>query len=105
MSRGEVDQLTRSIMQKVLAVPIVKLKNVDPESIDFVQGIQLLHALFSRPSCEDEGARTLQGWADSHVPSLSDIPSEFPPESLGPAESGTATQIQEALQLTEEQSS
>ena len=56
MNREEVDRLTKSIMQKLLAVPIVKLKNVDPDSIDFVRGIKLLHALFSRPTCEDESA-------------------------------------------------
>ncbi|MFP4228654.1 MAG: glutamyl-tRNA reductase, partial [Salinivenus sp.] len=47
MDRSEVEQLTKSIMQKLLAVPIVRLKNVDPDSIDFVQGIKLLHALFA----------------------------------------------------------
>ena len=60
MKREEVDRLTRSIMQKLLAIPIVKLKNVDPNSIDFAQGIKLLHALFSRPTCEDESARRLR---------------------------------------------
>lgn len=105
MDRGEVDQLTKSIMQKVLAVPIVKLKNVDPESIDFVQGIKLLHALFSRPSCEDESTRDLEERADSHVPSLSDTPNEFPLGSSEPGESDPETQILEALQLHEDASS
>ncbi len=104
MNRGEVDKLTKSIMQKVLAVPIVKLKKVDPESIDFVQGIKLLHALFSRPSCEDESARDLQERTDSHVPSLSDAPSEFSLGSTDAPESGTETQIREALQLSKDES-
>ena len=49
----ELDRLTRSIMQKLLAVPVVRLKDVDPESVDFVRGIKLLHSLFARPACED----------------------------------------------------
>lgn len=53
VDREELDRLTRSIIQKILAVPIVRLKSVDPESIDFVHGVQLLHALFRRDDCED----------------------------------------------------
>ena len=53
--REELDQITRSIMQKLLAVPIVRLKSTDPESIDFVRGIKLLNSLFSRPGCDEEG--------------------------------------------------
>ena len=52
-SEKELDRLTRSIMQKLLAVPVVRLKDVDPESVDFVRGIKLLHSLFARPTCED----------------------------------------------------
>jgi len=48
-----LDRLTRSIMQKLLAVPIVRLKSTDPESIDFVRGVKLLQHLFSRPGCEE----------------------------------------------------
>ncbi len=51
--REELDVLTRSIMQKLLAVPVVRLKSVSPESIDFVNGIRLLQYLFSRPRCDD----------------------------------------------------
>lgn len=51
--RGELERLTQSIMQKLLAVPVVRLKSTDPESIDFVRGIRLLHLLFSRPGCDD----------------------------------------------------
>lgn len=55
--RAELDALTQSILQKLLAVPIVRLKSVDPESIDYVRGIRLLSTLFSRPGCpEEEGA-------------------------------------------------
>jgi glutamyl-tRNA reductase len=57
LDRQELDRLTQSIMQKLLAVPIVRLKNTDPDSIDFVRGIKLLHALFSRPGCEDPSAQ------------------------------------------------
>ncbi len=53
INREELDRLTRSIMQKLLAIPIVRLKSIDPDSIDFVRGIQLLAQLFSRPSCEE----------------------------------------------------
>lgn len=78
MDRSEVDRLTKSIMQKLLAVPIVRLKNVDPDSIDFVQGIKLLQALFS-PAGEDEGGgRTLQRAAEDEPPSLGDAPSRCP---------------------------
>ncbi len=56
LDRDELDRLTSSIVQKVLAVPVVRLKSVDPESIDFERGIKLLHTLFARPTCEDESA-------------------------------------------------
>jgi glutamyl-tRNA reductase len=104
MNREEVDRLTTSIMQKLLAVPIVKLKNVDPDSISFVQGIQLLHALFSRPGCEDESAQVASDKdqavqqrlpdADGKQPSLSDAPSDCPyvthdPDQAPRTESGS----------------
>ncbi|SHK05793.1 glutamyl-tRNA reductase [Rhodothermus profundi] len=59
IDREELDRLTRSIMQKLLAIPIVRLKSIDPDSIDFVRGIQLLAQLFSRPSCEEARAAQL----------------------------------------------
>lgn len=80
MDREEVDRLTKSIMQKLLAVPIVKLKNVDPDSIDFARGIKLLHALFSRPTCEDETAKTSRE-RKYDPPSLSDAPAQCPFET------------------------
>lgn len=55
-SEAELDRLTRSIMQKLLAIPVVRLKSVDPESVDFARGIKLLRTLFDRPDCEDASA-------------------------------------------------
>lgn len=54
--REEIDVLTRSILQKLLAVPIVHLKAYDPESIDLVRGVKLLQSFFSRPGCDDPSA-------------------------------------------------
>lgn len=54
VDRLELDRITQSIIQKILAVPVVRLKSVEPESIDFAQGIRLLHALFRRGECEDQ---------------------------------------------------
>jgi len=98
MDRQEVDRLTKSIMQKLLAVPIVRLKNVDPDSIDFVQGIRLLHALFA-PS-EHEG-RPLQRSEDATQPSLVDAPSECPylTHDPGDAKEGSA-HVGQALSMT-----
>lgn len=80
LDKEELDQLTRSIMQKLLAVPIVRLKNVDPDSIDFVRGIELLRVLFSRPDCEDESAQAVASVSDEtdSQPRLSDIPPRCP---------------------------
>ncbi|MEX0746496.1 MAG: glutamyl-tRNA reductase [Rhodothermales bacterium] len=52
--KEEIDRLTRSIIQKILAVPVVRLKGVEPDSIDFVHGVRLLHALFRRETCDDQ---------------------------------------------------
>ncbi len=100
MDRKEVDRLTESIMQKLLAVPIVRLKNVDPDSIDFVQGIKLLHALFA-PS-EDSGGRTLPKADEEKSPTLSDAPSRCPylTHETGD-ESAEAKSLHDALQLNE----
>lgn len=60
VDRMELDRITQSIVQKILAVPVVRLKSVEPESINFVQGIRLLHALFRRGECEEQdGAETI----------------------------------------------
>jgi glutamyl-tRNA reductase len=98
MDREEVDRLTKSIMQKLLAVPIVRLKNVDPDSIDFVQGVELLHALFA-PS-DDSGGRSLQEATSDGQPTLSDAPSRCPYLTHG-AEEGTENEkaLQQVLQI------
>ncbi len=49
----ELDRLTRSIMQKVLAVPVVRLKSTEPESLDFARGIRFLSHVFARPDCDE----------------------------------------------------
>jgi glutamyl-tRNA reductase len=86
VDRKELDELTRSIMQKLLAIPIVRLKNVEPDSIDFVRGIELLRVLFDRPDCEDgtaeddtaQASAQVNGAGSSSTPSLSDIPPQCP---------------------------
>ncbi len=52
--QDQLDRLTRSIVQKLLAVPVVRLKSVDPERIDFAHGVRLLQHLFLRQDCDDE---------------------------------------------------
>ncbi len=104
MDREEVDRLTQSIMQKLLAVPIVRLKNVDPESIDFVQGIELLRALFA-PSEEEDAGRSLPDASDADRPSLGDAPSRCPYLTHDPATNGRETEaVQQALRMTEDES-
>jgi len=99
MDREEVDALTESILQKLLAVPIVRLKNVDPDSIDFVQGIKLLHALFS-PS--DRGGRSLRTVEGDPQPSLSDVPAACPYLTHDPERSSdSAPHVETALRMTE----
>ncbi|MFB6279056.1 MAG: glutamyl-tRNA reductase [Salinibacter sp.] len=101
MDRAEVDQLTQSIMQKLLAVPIVRLKNVDPESIDFVQGIELLRALFA-PSDQDDAGRDLQENSNADRPALSEAPSRCPYLTHDPESEGAETEeVQHALRMTE----
>jgi len=99
MDREEVDQLTKSIMQKLLAVPIVRLKNVDPDSIDFVQGVKLLHALFA-PS-DDSRGRSLQEATSDGQPSLSDAPSRCPYLTHG-SEPEEGSTLREVLQLSDD---
>lgn len=81
VDRDELEQLTRSIMQKLLAVPIVRLKNVEPDSIDFVRGIELLRVLFDRPDeCDDTSPVEDAAETDARTeqPRLSDIPPQCP---------------------------
>lgn len=100
MDREEVDRLTKSIMQKLLAVPIVRLKNVDPDSIDFAQGIQLLHALFA-PS--DGEGRSLPEASPEDQPSLAEAPSHCPYLTHDPGEaSADGDPLHEALRMAEE---
>ena len=100
MDREEVDRLTESIMQKLLAVPIVRLKNVDPESIDFVQGIELLHALFA-PSDEENAGRSLPDASEGDTPDLGEAPSRCPYLTHAPGASGDETEeVQQALRLS-----
>lgn len=91
--REELDRITRSIIQKILAVPIVRLKSVDPESIDFVHGVELLNALFRRDSCDDaqEAPRSISEDAspDQDRP-RDDCPIE--PEFSGSASSSTLSE-------------
>ncbi len=55
----QLNRITKSIMQKVLAVPVVRLKNVGPDQIDYVNGIKLLQTLFARNSCEEPNVHQL----------------------------------------------
>ncbi len=48
----ELDRLTRSIMQKLLAVPVVRLKSAE-QGLDFARGIRTLSRIFARPDCDD----------------------------------------------------
>ena len=52
--REELDRITRSIMQKVLSVPIVRLKDAADDELDLAQRVELLHTLFARPEGETE---------------------------------------------------
>jgi glutamyl-tRNA reductase len=104
MDREEVDRLTESIMQKLLAVPIVRLKNVDPDSIDFVQGIKLLHALFA-PSDDSQGRSLQEAAPGGDQPSLSDAPSRCPYLTHDLDEDQAADELHDVLQLTEEPAS
>ena len=81
VDRDELEQLTQSIMQKLLAVPIVRLKNVEPDSIDFVRGIELLRVLFDRPAdCDENETQKEDTPLDERTeqPSLADIPPQCP---------------------------
>jgi glutamyl-tRNA reductase len=53
-NRDDVDRLTRSIMQKLLAVPVVRLKTMASVDDDVEDRINVLNALFQRPEYPDE---------------------------------------------------
>ena len=65
----DLERLTQSVLQKLLAVPIVRLKDLDTDSIDFSRGIRLLRTLFSRPGCEDGEAEASVHDASTQQPS------------------------------------
>ncbi|HEX7070402.1 MAG TPA: glutamyl-tRNA reductase [Rhodothermales bacterium] len=65
--REELDLLTKSILQKLLAVPIVRLKASDPESVDLVRGVKLIQSFFARPDCEG-GSSATSAMASSEAP-------------------------------------
>ncbi len=55
VDREELDRITQSIMQKLLAVPIVRLKDAADDDLDLAQRVELLHTLFAQP--DDDGTR------------------------------------------------
>ncbi len=59
LERTELDRLTRSILQKLIAIPVVRLKDSDPDSLDFARSIRLLYTLFARPDCEETASSPL----------------------------------------------
>lgn len=66
-----LERLTQSILQKLLAVPIVQLKGMGAESMNFSKGIRLLKTLFSRSECEDEGEEP-ESLPEGHPPATAD---------------------------------
>jgi glutamyl-tRNA reductase len=49
----DVDRLTRSIMQKLIAIPIVRLKAMAESEGDLVSRIEVLNSLFDKGECEE----------------------------------------------------
>ena len=96
LDRAELDRLTTSIIQKLLAVPVVRLKNVNPDSIDFTRGIQLLEALFSRPDCEEETPERT-GTPGETPPSENPALCPFEPKENLPAD--LKAQLRDALRM------
>jgi glutamyl-tRNA reductase len=84
--KEEIERLTRSIIQKILAVPVVRLKGVEPDSIDFVHGVRLLHALFRRETCEEQASDvggTAPTQADGHPIEAEASPHPHPTDVSG----------------------
>jgi glutamyl-tRNA reductase len=102
-----LERLTQSILQKLLAVPIVRLKGLGGESMDFSRGIRLLRTLFSRPGCEDAAARPVEERAEEEAPASTReerpvaAPARCPYEThqprVGVAVARDAQQLAEAL--------
>jgi glutamyl-tRNA reductase len=53
LDREELDRITQSIMQKLLAVPIVRLKDAADDNLDLAQRVELLHTLFAQPGSDE----------------------------------------------------
>jgi glutamyl-tRNA reductase len=49
----DVERLTRSIMQKLIAIPIVRLKAMAESEGDLVTRIEVLNSLFDKGDCEE----------------------------------------------------
>ena len=91
--RDELDRLTRSIMQKLLAVPVVRLKTAqatDDATLDYARGVRALAAIFSRPDCADEAVTEQQARADASL-LLAPPPVSMSPVSTSPAHTPVAT--------------
>ncbi len=96
LDRAELDRLTESILQKILAVPIVRLKNVEPEHIDYARGIRLLSALFSRPDCEEDEEAPSPEEPEENA-AFVNAPAACPFETHAPLSERDVEQIREAL--------
>ena len=78
--REELDRLTRSIMQKLLAVPVVRLKTAqatDDATLDYARGVRALASIFARPDCTDEAASERRARAAA-APLLDPTPTPLP---------------------------
>ncbi|MEM6783987.1 MAG: glutamyl-tRNA reductase [Bacteroidota bacterium] len=86
VARDDVERLTESIMQKLLAVPVVRLKATDPESLDFVRGIKALATIFSQPEYAlDPVMRAIPLPKQKGEPVLRAAPpAQAPPNTPGP---------------------
>ena len=51
--REQVERLTRSIMQKLLAIPVVRLKTMAASEMDLAGRVEILNSLFARVACEE----------------------------------------------------
>jgi glutamyl-tRNA reductase len=100
IDREELDVLTRSIMQKLLAIPVVRLKSVDRDSLDFVRGIRLLQMLFSRPGCDDSAAPADGKHAHEEQASCGAVSREACPFERAVAE-GSSDSLQALIPLLE----
>ena len=66
--REDLDRLTRSIMQKLLAVPVVRLKTAqatDDATLDYARGVRALASIFARPDCAEEQPHERQARTDA----------------------------------------